>query len=967
MDVSYMQANAQCIGRDTISSQYQQVPQHHSYTPLPQNVPCVDATQAQDPSYMSDNMELHTNAMDSMDSLGELHCSGHQYIDDPPVVNPVVVVPLDPDSMYYPVPYIQTPCLPPQQTADTTYYQHSVKTCMSAPGITYYNPPGTPCSSTADITYYQPLVTPSSSALDITYYQPLVTPSSSAPDITYYQPLVTPSSSAPDITYYQPPVTPCRSASDITYYQPPITPQRPAADITRYQPPGTPCKLAPDLTNYPPLDTPYTSTSDLTCALVQYAPSHPASGVIYHSAPEAAFPQTPTTPCRPLMPFTATLPVSQIGVESQTMADAQPASFPQVHVTPAGLLTVALRCNIAVEMTLDRTIRLVNHTSNAVVATDSRGTASCIHHREAKIYQQKTSTSASLLLDRQIKMTTGNIYFGTGGQTYHMSSTSLTLKNICYPDLSKDMSVSLLYSSSGYGPALIPQLCEVAAAASYKFHQRGGITVRINGMKIFQSSRGDVMVYCGPKFLKSSPLTNTVSLHTHFVEMGVECYRGHRRVRIRRGDQMALASPETFMVSNSHHEAGIDLKGNVFHQPVVVIRQTLIDKQGNDTYNGYTQGPLSLRGWHAIRGRSSSVPPQRYQNAQMSSTEWHATKERSYSVPPQHYPTTSYRKAGAILLPNVQYPPPNMQDQHPTLQHQQKTIRHQLRNRLYQQPYQHPNRKLQQSSEQYEYDQSNVQYGYGQSDVQFEYGCTPEMQFTYEQSNRLFESDQSHVQLEKADVQLDAFVSDFTSSLIYSCSQEDMTDDAADRPNLAVSTGPAKPCNSWGSLVSCDNELQLSHSAPTVAISRSLDMVSSSPKTPKRYRTYTKLDNCAYKNTINYNQRGERLTMLCHSMSVTNTSVRGEKKRRNKKVLRKQIREKQQVVTLDNLREKLQMGDGIDMGSLEAHAHLTDVTDVTEHNGVKATPDKSEELFHKMRELLSRAKDDAPSSPEGIS
>ena len=57
----------------------------------------------------------------------------------------------------------------------------------------------------------------------------------------------------------------------------------------------------------------------------------------------------------------------------------------QVYVSPAGLLTVLLKHDVAVEMTLDRTIRVVNHKHKAVAASNSKGTASCIHHGMAKV------------------------------------------------------------------------------------------------------------------------------------------------------------------------------------------------------------------------------------------------------------------------------------------------------------------------------------------------------------------------------------------------------------------------------------------------------------------------------------------------------------------------------------------------------------------------------------------------------
>jgi len=62
-----------------------------------------------------------------------------------------------------------------------------------------------------------------------------------------------------------------------------------------------------------------------------------------------------------------------------------PTVFPFVYVSPAGLLTVLMRQDVAVEMTLDRAIRVVNHLHRSVAATNARGNSSCLYHQAAKV------------------------------------------------------------------------------------------------------------------------------------------------------------------------------------------------------------------------------------------------------------------------------------------------------------------------------------------------------------------------------------------------------------------------------------------------------------------------------------------------------------------------------------------------------------------------------------------------------
>jgi hypothetical protein len=182
---------------------------------------------------------------------------------------------------------------------------------------------------------------------------------------------------------------------------------------------------------------------------------------------------------QPLPPGVLTA-ASLSNVSNGSTVPNSPILYPVVYVSPAGLLTVLMRDDIAVEMSLDRAIRVVNHAHKSVAATNGRGNASCIHHAAAKIYQDRTTTQLEFYDGRRAKMTTEDIVFGLGtppgpntpdndteaGQP--ATSFRLTKFGLIptakpeFSDLSQDLSVTLLFSSSGYGPHLIAQYEEVA-------------------------------------------------------------------------------------------------------------------------------------------------------------------------------------------------------------------------------------------------------------------------------------------------------------------------------------------------------------------------------------------------------------------------------------------------------------------------------------------------------------------------
>lgn len=253
------------------------------------------------------------------------------------------------------------------------------------------------------------------------------------------------------------------------------------------------------------------------------------------------------------------------------------AHYPVVYVSPAGLLTVLLRGDVAVEMTLDRSVRVVNHTHRAVIATNSRGNASCVYHVAAKIFQDRTTTDLSIYGDRQARLTTSQSSFNwLPSASYTVTPAGLSIQpNASFSDLSKDMSVTLLFSSSGYGPHLMTQYDDVAQASRYRFHRNGAVTVVINGVRIHQTPTSDVIVTSGRKYLRVSPRTGLARVVTHFVEMTVE---ENWTVRVRRGGHRVLATPTIFILANDQVEFGFDEYRQIFLQPVTVRKETIIYK-----------------------------------------------------------------------------------------------------------------------------------------------------------------------------------------------------------------------------------------------------------------------------------------------------------------------------------------------------------------------------------------------------
>ena len=118
-------------------------------------------------------------------------------------------------------------------------------------------------------------------------------------------------------------------------------------------------------------------------------------------------------------------------------------------------------------------------------------------------------------------------------------------------------------------------------ASRYRFYRNGAVTVYINGVRVHQTARGDVIVASGRKYLRVSPRTGLSRVVTHFVEMTVE---QNWTVRVRRGGHRLLANAHVFILANDRVEFGLDQFQRPFLQPVSERQETIICRLGNNRH-----------------------------------------------------------------------------------------------------------------------------------------------------------------------------------------------------------------------------------------------------------------------------------------------------------------------------------------------------------------------------------------------
>ena len=197
--------------------------------------------------------------------------------------------------------------------------------------------------------------------------------------------------------------------------------------------------------------------------------------------------------------------------------------YPTVYVSPAGLITVLLKYDVAIEMTVDKNIRVVNHRHKSVAASNNRGSINCIYHVAAKIYQESTKVEVEVFGERRARMQTDGILFASASEVYLLDENHIVPSQFIFNNMSKDSSVNVLFAQGqNFTNELLIQCDSITKSSKYYFHKDGSTTIIINGVKITQDENGEVAVISGPRFISASPIYGSIYLQTHFVEMSVQ-------------------------------------------------------------------------------------------------------------------------------------------------------------------------------------------------------------------------------------------------------------------------------------------------------------------------------------------------------------------------------------------------------------------------------------------------------------
>jgi hypothetical protein len=312
--------------------------------------------------------------------------------------------------------------------------------------------------------------------------------------------------------------------------------------------------------------------------------------------------------------------------------------LPAIHISGAGLITVLLRDDIAIEMTLDHSIRAINHSFHSVISVTNDGRESCIFHKGVRIKQKDIQVDADMFHNRRVSMNREEVNFSFEGMAFQLNRNLISpIPLSAFPEPTEgDDTVGLIYASTGVHPHLIPACEAVIKDSRYTREKNGSVVVDINNVRIRQEKNGDVNVLSTPKRIRLSPSSGWIGIQTDFVSMSIGQFWD---VSIQCGKNVLSASNQhMFYVHNGLVTAGFDINKKLFtykkperHQRQHDNRRPLYPARLRPPPPRYMSPPPPFAGFRPRGG-----PPMGY--AHPPPMRWSGPRDVRKMYPPMYIP-----------------------------------------------------------------------------------------------------------------------------------------------------------------------------------------------------------------------------------------------------------------------------------------------------------------------------------------
>ncbi|CAI4224268.1 unnamed protein product [Auanema sp. JU1783] len=243
-------------------------------------------------------------------------------------------------------------------------------------------------------------------------------------------------------------------------------------------------------------------------------------------------------------------------------------AYPLVYVSPAGTISTILSADLVIEMSVDRSIRIVHHKHFVVTISNFSGSTSAILHGKSKIIHTKDSIFSKFtssinkiaVLGREGVLFTMSHLF----EAYLMNIkgvSSIPISQLSFPSSHKnDYTLKMFYSEAQTGNQFMMLCNEIVDQAMYDRKPDGSVIMHLNGFHLKYQPSGCLTIESRPRFFSFDPTNESIHLRTSHIDVAIQ---SEDKASVKSGVKRVHVSRSGMVVSDGNSVTSMNHYGQI--------------------------------------------------------------------------------------------------------------------------------------------------------------------------------------------------------------------------------------------------------------------------------------------------------------------------------------------------------------------------------------------------------------------
>ncbi|XP_055643095.1 uncharacterized protein LOC129779564 [Toxorhynchites rutilus septentrionalis] len=234
-----------------------------------------------------------------------------------------------------------------------------------------------------------------------------------------------------------------------------------------------------------------------------------------------------------------------------------------------GIIQLRLRNSVVIEMTVDRSVKLINHHERVTIALSSTGTSSALTHPNGIVFQNGSRVDIAAFDGRMknpyvryAKMWQKGISLTSEGCAliYLVDAAGTrTTSDVINIDPKVDYISPVFYNGTRIGTQFCQEANQIAQCCNFWLNDDGTETFHLNGFRIQQTVDGLVKIArtnnrCN---IRTSPTNGSATITTPYIHCTASMGQTSH-LFVRREERRMHFDGSSFVVRNAGHSAGFD-------------------------------------------------------------------------------------------------------------------------------------------------------------------------------------------------------------------------------------------------------------------------------------------------------------------------------------------------------------------------------------------------------------------------